>query len=198
MRNYLIAAVIFLALVFPAQAALKGVSGIASLAVALVSNGANCSAGSAPLGVDASGASESCFDVWTEAENTSAAYQTTAAAANNKKRTIGFSTTSPTTGQQGSYVVTPCAGTITAWNIVADAGTATVKAWKIAAGTTAPTIANVINTSGVSLSSGTAVRSTTLSDFTTTTVTANDIWAFDMTAVATATKLLFALEITCS
>lgn len=43
-------------------------------ATALANNGANCNAGNAPLGVDASGAVESCFDVWTEAENTSAAY----------------------------------------------------------------------------------------------------------------------------
>ena len=46
----------------------------ADFATALAANGANCSSGNAPLGVDASGAVESCFDVWTEAENTSAAY----------------------------------------------------------------------------------------------------------------------------
>lgn len=50
------------------------VTGNADTATALASNGANCSSGNAPLGVDASGAVESCFDVWTEAENTSAAY----------------------------------------------------------------------------------------------------------------------------
>ena len=49
-------------------------TGTASLATALAANGSNCSAGSAPLGVDTLGAVESCFDVWTEAENTSAAY----------------------------------------------------------------------------------------------------------------------------
>ena len=48
------------------------VTGNADTATALAANGANCSAGNAPLGVDASGAVESCFDVWTEAENTSA------------------------------------------------------------------------------------------------------------------------------
>lgn len=41
---------------------------------ALSANGANCNAGNFPLGVDASGAVESCTDVWTEAENTSAGY----------------------------------------------------------------------------------------------------------------------------
>lgn len=49
-------------------------TGNADTATALASNGANCSAGNSPLGVDASGAVESCFDVWTEAENTAAAY----------------------------------------------------------------------------------------------------------------------------
>lgn len=48
--------------------------GNASTATALAANGSNCSAGNAPLGVDPSGAVEGCFDVWTEAENTSAAY----------------------------------------------------------------------------------------------------------------------------
>jgi hypothetical protein len=49
-------------------------SGNAGTATALAANGANCSEGQSPLGVNASGAVESCFDVWTEAENTSAAY----------------------------------------------------------------------------------------------------------------------------
>lgn len=49
-------------------------TGNASTASALFANGSNCTSGSAPLGVGADGAVESCFDVWTEAENTSAAY----------------------------------------------------------------------------------------------------------------------------
>lgn len=115
---------------------------------------------------------------------------------NSKKRTIGFSALTPTTGQQGSYVVFPVAGTITGYKIVADTGTATIKTWKVASGTSAPTISNVISTSGVSLSSGTAIISSTVTDFTSTTVSANDIFAFDLTAVSGATKLLFELEIT--
>lgn len=47
---------------------------LAATATALAANGANCGAGNSPLGVDASGAVESCFDVWTEAENTAASY----------------------------------------------------------------------------------------------------------------------------
>jgi hypothetical protein len=48
----------------------------ADTAVALAANGADCPAGSYPLGVDASGAVVSCTDAWTEAENTAAAYMT--------------------------------------------------------------------------------------------------------------------------
>lgn len=51
--------------------------GNSSTATALAANGANCAAGNSPLGVDASGAVESCFDVWTEAENTAAGYTST-------------------------------------------------------------------------------------------------------------------------
>lgn len=40
----------------------------ADTAQALAANGANCSAGNAPLGVDAAGAVEGCFDVATQAE----------------------------------------------------------------------------------------------------------------------------------
>jgi len=49
-------------------------TGNASTATALAADGADCSAGSFPLGVDASGAVVNCTDAWTEAENTSAAY----------------------------------------------------------------------------------------------------------------------------
>lgn len=100
------------------------------------------------------------------------------------------------TGKVKGYFTCPYAGTITGWNIMADTGTVTIKAWKIATGTAVPTIANVINTNGVSLSSGTAVHSTTVTDFTTTAVAANDIFAFDITAISGPTQLSFGLQIT--
>ena len=68
-------------------------TGNASTATALAANGSNCAAGQSPLGVDASGAVESCFDVWTEAENTSAAYLNTTGVNNY----IHSSTTIPKT-----------------------------------------------------------------------------------------------------
>ncbi len=49
-------------------------TGNSDTATALAANGGNAGAGNAILGVDASGAAEGAFDVWTEAENTSAAY----------------------------------------------------------------------------------------------------------------------------
>lgn len=88
------------------------------------------------------------------------------------------------------------AGTITAWTITVDTGTCTIKTWKKATGTAIPTASDSISTSGVAISTGTALRSTTLSDFTTTTVNANDLFIFDASSVSGATKISFTLEIT--
>lgn len=66
----------------------------------------------------------------------------------------------------------------------ADAGTVTVKFWKIAGGSAIPTVSNVINTAGLTLSGGgTAAQSATLTDFTTLTVTANDMIVMAITAI---------------
>lgn len=66
----------------------------------------------------------------------------------------------------------------------ADAGTFTVKFWKVADGTAIPTVANVINTAGVGLATGTRLKSFTTSDFTTTTVSAYEAGAVTITAVS--------------
>jgi hypothetical protein len=84
------------------------------------------------------------------------------------------------------YLTIPFGCTIDAYNLEIDAGTITVKFWKKATGTAIPTSSDSINTSGVQISTGTAIHSTTLSDFTTTTVNANDIMAMNITAVSTA------------
>jgi hypothetical protein len=84
------------------------------------------------------------------------------------------------------YLTIPFSCTIQAYNLAIDAGTITVKFWKIATGTAIPSSGNSINTSGVAIASGTAIHSATLSDFTTTAVAANDIMAMNVTAVATA------------
>lgn len=90
----------------------------------------------------------------------------------------------------------PYGATLTAWSISVDTGTATVTFWKKAAGTAIPTIADLINTSGVAISTGTHVRSTTMTDFTTTTVTANDLFRCAITAVSGATWINVQLEYT--
>jgi hypothetical protein len=92
------------------------------------------------------------------------------------------------------YVTVPFGCTISAYNLVVDAGTITVKFWKVATGTAIPTSANSISTSGVGISSGTAIHSATVTDFTSTAVSANDIIAMSVTAVATAKYVNGVLE----
>lgn len=79
------------------------------------------------------------------------------------------------TGAILGTAIAQTAGTITGWSITVDAGTATVEFWKIASGTASPTVANTINTSGVAISTGTVIESTTVTDFTSTTITKGDI-----------------------
>lgn len=92
--------------------------------------------------------------------------------------------TAISTGTLG-YVRWPYACTGQAsYSITVDAGTATIKTWKIAAGTAIPTVTNSISTSGVSISSGTNITSTTVTDFTTHTTTADDIFGFNLGTVS--------------
>lgn len=91
-------------------------------------------------------------------------------------------------------IVNAC--TLTGYSITATGatGTITVTFWVVATGTAIPTIANVINTSGVSLTTGTAVASGTLSDFTDTVFGALDLARCTATAVdGTATDLTVTL-----
>ena len=91
-------------------------------------------------------------------------------------------TGSALTTSETCYVRSPVACTIIGWSILADAGTATVKTWRVATGGTAiPVAGNSISTSGVALSTGTAVYSTTVSDWTSTAISANDLLAFNPT-----------------
>ncbi len=87
-------------------------------------------------------------------------------------------------------------GTITGFIISADQGTCTLKVWKKATGTAIPTIADVINTIGVSLATGTHIDSTTVTDFTTTTVSIGDQFMAQITAVSGgATDITFQIPI---
>lgn len=77
--------------------------------------------------------------------------------------------------------------TIGGYTLLIDQGTITIKLWKVASGTAIPTVSNVISTSGWSISSGTQLISTNVSDLTTTSVATNDTLALDVTAVSAAT-----------
>ena len=102
--------------------------------------------------------------------------------------------TSLTTQTIAAEFTVPVAMTLTAWSASCDIGTFTVKFWKVATGTVLPTSANSINTSGVGIATGTAIRSTTLTDFSTTAFAAGDIVRCEITAVATATWIKVQLE----
>ena len=84
-----------------------------------------------------------------------------------------------------TYTHAPVGCTIGGYLVWADTGTVTFDVWKIATGTAIPTVSNTIisGASYLALSSGTYLRSTTTSSFTTTTVTAHDIFGFKLEAV---------------
>lgn len=121
--------------------------------------------------------------------------------ASNRIRAISLSLGYPTNSSalatsDVQYVTVPFACTISAYNLLIDAADATIKFkwWKVATGTAIPTSANSINTAGVGVPSGTAVHSTTLTDFTATAVAANDIIAFAVSAANTAKYVNGTLE----
>lgn len=99
-------------------------------------------------------------------------------------------------GKIPGYWTCPFAGTITGWNITVDAGTITIKVWKVGTGTAHPTNANSINTSGLSLSTGTSVHSTTVTDFTTVDVNVGDVFAVEITASSGVSDVGGSIEIT--
>lgn len=115
-------------------------------------------------------------------------------------RTLGWAfgdvaTGSALTTSEIGYITVPFACTIIGWHIMADAGTVTIKTARVNAGTVLPTVgSNSISTSGVSLSSGTKVDSTTVTDFTSTAVAQNDTLGFFITTVATAKQITFQLD----
>lgn len=100
------------------------------------------------------------------------------------------------TGTISGTSTSGAAYTLTGWSISATGatGTNTITIWNKAYSTAIPTVANVINTSGVSLTTGTSVYSTTLTDFTDTTFAAQDQFRCAVTAVdGTATDLTVTL-----
>jgi hypothetical protein len=93
------------------------------------------------------------------------------------------------------YFRAKSAMTITGWSIVAEgtSPTCTLDIWKIASGTSLPTVSNTITASAKpALSTGSAVKSTTLTGWTTA-VSADDIFAIKVDACNAATKISLTL-----
>ncbi len=114
-------------------------------------------------------------------------------AVSNAKRTHNFGATfdgdgGPITTAQIEYFTIPYACAITGYDILAVGvtGTTTFKFARVAiGGSTLPTIgSNSISTNGVSISSGGITQSTTVSDFTSTAITAFDVLAVAPIVVA--------------
>ena len=83
------------------------------------------------------------------------------------------------------YVTMPYACTASGYVISADpAGSATIRLWKIADGTSLPTSANSISTNGFSLSSGNRIHSASLTDLSTTAWAAWDSTGVSLSAVS--------------
>lgn len=85
------------------------------------------------------------------------------------------------------YTDVVASGTITGWRVKTDTGTATVDVWKIASGTANPTVSNALTGSGAThpeVSSGEVSTSTNLTNWSSTTVTAQDIAGFNLDSVA--------------
>jgi len=92
------------------------------------------------------------------------------------------------------YLDIPFACTITNWSIQSTtAETVTVKLWRVNGGTAIPAVGNSISQNGVSLSSGTAVTSSTVSDFTSAAIAAGDRLAANITAVTASQQITYSL-----
>lgn len=103
-----------------------------------------------------------------------------------------------TTGNTRYGISSGLAGNITGWSIVAIGTnpTCTIDIWKKVSGTTLPTITNTILSSGLQLTTGNIINSSSLANFSATTVNSYDDLAFTISAVSGATYLGFKLEIT--
>jgi hypothetical protein len=147
---------------------------------------------------DLSNAAASCSTDTTNAANiTSGTLAAARIPANVRTRSIGFAFTGSAgaiTNGTLAYFTVPFACTISAYNVTVDTGTVTFDVWKAASGTSIPTSANsIVAAAAPQISTGTALHSTSLTGWNTT-VSANDIFGFKVTAVSGATLASLVLE----
>ena len=95
------------------------------------------------------------------------------------------------------YYILPYACTITGWSIVATgtSPTTTIDIWRVTSGTSLPAVGNTIMGTKPALSTGNAVRSSTLTSWSPTSLSAGDILGFNIDACSNALTIVFNLEI---
>lgn len=95
------------------------------------------------------------------------------------------------------YTTITFACTVQAWNITVDAGTATVDVWRVATGTAIPVAGDSITGVGAGrpvLAANTALHSTNLTGWGSTSIAKDDILGINLQAVATATYVNLVVE----
>jgi hypothetical protein len=137
-------------------------------------------------------------------DNNSTKVATTAYVDRMKTRALGFvfgdtATGSTLTTSEIGYVTVPFACTITGWHIMADgtSPTTTIDILRVATGGTAlPTVSIVTGGGGAdpALSIGNLINSTTLTNWTSTAIAANDTLGFKITAVTVAKQITVQLD----
>jgi hypothetical protein len=160
----------------------------ADTAVALAANGSNCSAGSYPLGVDASGASESCTALPSTAGGICFHF--------------GDGTNVITTGEKKSARrEVKRGGTITGWTILSlddTSGAITVDVWMDSYANYPPTVADTMVNAGTKPSiaaSGTKNTSTTLTSWDTA-FSAGDVFSVNVDSVTSFKDVEICLDVT--
>ena len=140
--------------------------------------------------------SASWVNTQTTLNSNSASWITESALTNVRINSVGGTFNNPVAND---LIYIPCvySGSIAAYTIqLIGTGTCTIKTWKKASGSTNPTISDSISTSGVSLTGGNVIRSTNVSDFTNTTINANDLLTFQMASVSgSPTQVIFVIQV---
>lgn len=103
----------------------------------------------------------------------------------------------PSTGQKGSFITIPYSGTITGWDIFGNvSGSCVVDVWKCDYTSFPPTIANTITASAKPTLTSAQKNTNSILTGWTTTVTAGDIFAFNLESASTLTNINVILKIT--